>query len=81
MEPDYGTSNLYLGAAIEMIAGAEPSLCRNTQGLLQLNFPRTPEVLGVVEDWDNGLKVEARSFADKINRNFRMARSWRGGGA
>lgn len=80
MESEYETTNLYLAAAIELITGSEPSLCRNGQGFLQLNFPRTSEVLGVVEDWDKSLKIEARSFADKIDRNFRMARSWRGGG-
>jgi hypothetical protein len=80
METGYSTLNLYEGAAIETLTGAEPSVRRNPQGLIQLTFPRTPEVLKVVEGWHSGLKIDARSFADKINRNFQFARSWRGGG-
>lgn len=80
MEPGYSTLNLYEAAAIETLTGAEPSVQRNPRGLIQLTFPRTPEVFAVVEGWHNGLKIDARSFADKIHRNFQVAKSWRGGG-
>jgi hypothetical protein len=77
MEDGYKTLSLYEGAALELLTGTSPTLQRTSKGLLQLSFPKTPEILAAVERWHGGVEIDARTFADMIARNFLFAKSWR----
>ncbi len=81
MANEYITTDLYEGAAIEILTGEAPSLRPIKGGLVQLAFDGTAELHAAVESYNEGALIDARRYAATIVKNFAIIRSMRTGGA